>query len=773
MQNKRLQLTLDELPRLKWLQGGALALFSAWTVFYLEVEAWALLLLNTGAIIAVLVWPKLPEFVPGWVHKAAFPVIVVVFLADVWLSAQGQVLPPMIRLDLMLILYRAISYRQRRDDLQLILLGLFLVVVAGVLTVSLAFAVQIIAFTACALLLLFVITLVDAAEAQDPPVRTPWFTWRIATVAPSWTQHGDWPRLFVRLRAVTDWRVALLGAVLFAGVVVVSGLLFLAIPRFQFENSLFLERFISKKSKTGFTDSIKFGDVTDIINDTSLALSVDVSDSHNVPVPLYLRMVVLDEYKDGAFRLSPELRRAAFERRERNTTEIRGKERHRLNDPIWVFYFEAGVSRYLPLPGSFELLRFQQLQNVSVSLELRAIALRNEPVTMTAYRLEGVNISPLLPDDDFAANHSKVLQVDDGRVKPPLRATQLALPNAVADQAALRRVVAEIVGAPPDDPRRRGQAAPLLLAPADFARRACQWLAARHAYSLQSTLPPGFGDPLVRWINSNEPGHCELYAGAFVVLARAAGLPARLISGFKASTWNAISNNLTVRNSDAHAWCEVWNGAGAWLRVDPLGGATPVGSADEPRGEAAIAQHSDRSWKARLDSLRVFWYRRIVNFDQRSQLDTLRAMKSTTQETGTRLRAALERKMEALKRWLQSPWDVRRVMTLLVAAFALGIAGWAIRVLARTWRWRFSGPGGRVDPVRAAAGRWLGRLRTQGSGTPRRLAPPLILKGSDAAVLADLERLRYGPRSTWPEPEAVFRRARKVWRKARQGGVLR
>src|SRR5882672_10893837 len=104
VRNKRPQLTLDELHRLKWLLGGVLSLFSVWTVFYLDVDAWTLLVLNTVAIGAVLVWPRLPEYVPRWVHLAAFPVIVIIFLVDAWLSAQGQILAPMIRLDLMLIL---------------------------------------------------------------------------------------------------------------------------------------------------------------------------------------------------------------------------------------------------------------------------------------------------------------------------------------------------------------------------------------------------------------------------------------------------------------------------------------------------------------------------------------------------------------------------------------------------------------------------------------------------------------------------------------------
>ena len=71
----------------------------------------------------------------------------------------------MVRLDFMLLLYRGVSYRKKRDDLQIIVLGLFLVMVAGVLTVSLEFALQILVFTAGTLAFLFVITLTEAAEA--------------------------------------------------------------------------------------------------------------------------------------------------------------------------------------------------------------------------------------------------------------------------------------------------------------------------------------------------------------------------------------------------------------------------------------------------------------------------------------------------------------------------------------------------------------------------------------------------------------------------------
>src|ERR1019366_7160999 len=140
---------------------------------------------------------------------------------------------------------------------------------------------------------------------------------------------------------------------------------------------------------------------------------------------------------------------------------------------------------------------------------------------------------------------------------------------------------------------------------------------------------------------SGEAGHCELFAGSFVLLARAAGLSARVVTGFRGGTWNAYSNNFTIRNSDAHAWCEVFDvPSGAWLRVDPTPGAAS-GPGEQAKGEATLARRLDRSWSARLDSLRVFWYRRIVNFDQRSQVETLKAVKAAPENSGKQLRATL------------------------------------------------------------------------------------------------------------------------------------
>lgn len=725
---KRPQLNADELHQLKWLLGSALAALSAWTVFFMEIDSWVLPGLVTLAATLAILRPAWPSRVPRVVHLLAFPAIVGYVIFD-WYMYR-EILPTFIRLDLLLILYRLLGFRRRRDDLQLIVLGLFMVVVAGVLTVSLAFAVQIVAFTACALGFLLAITL---AESAGEPVSAAG-----GDEVPRWATQVSWRDLLRRICAGTDWRVVVLGGGLFTGVVVLSGLLFLAIPRFELNNSLFIDRLINRQTRTGFSDEIKFGEVTEIQQDNGIALSVDVVERSQVPSMPYWRMVVLDDYTRGGFRLSPELRNQ-LNRAASRTTRLRGTARFRRDATDWTFYLEAGVSRYLPLMGNFTGLYFPEPQMVGLSDALRVVALRADPSKMTAYRVTGMEFSAVLPDADLTLKRRAA--------NPAALATGLALPLSETDRARLQTMVDEIIA---DGVR---------LTPQEFALKASGWLGGRHRYSLQSALPAGDGDPVVRWLASDAPGHCELFAGAFVLLARQAGYSARLVTGFKGGTWNGYSNSYTVRNSDAHAWVELLDDqAGGWLRVDPTPGALTLGDGtggDE--GEAALQRIVDNSWSARLESLRIFWYRRIVNFDMTSQIELARNAKEAVEGTGRQMRDALERVVATIKAWLARPWDLERIMRVggLAALAAVLMAVW--RSLGRNWwqRWR-SGHArtAGTDPIRREAGRLLARLHLAGND-----------EGS-AELRADLERLRYGPRSSWLNPQGVLRRVRMTLRHA-------
>jgi transglutaminase-like putative cysteine protease len=716
MEPRQHRLSLDELHLLRWLLGGVLTLLSIATVFYLDVGTEVMTTLALICVLVALAKPELPALIPVWAHRLAFPAILAFFMGDLWHS--GQLLPAVVRLDLLLLLYRGVSHRARRDDLQIVVLGLFLIVVAGVLTVSLLFAAQILVFTACALGFLMVVTIAASTEGGQAPKLA------VRGVVPSWAAHAEWRLLFRRLWEVADWRLLTSAAVLFIGVVGISGLLFMAIPRFQLENSLFLERFVVKRSMTGFSDSIKFGDISEIIEDNSVAFDVDVSDKAQATAIPYWRMVVLDEYKNGGFRMSGALRAPDIMGSPRTASTINSKGFWVQGAPTWTVYMESGISRYLPLLGPFNFVRFRDAQNFQYSPVLGLIALRDEPATMTAYRVEGMAAdSKELADPAFAIRW-KNRAVHKGRGIPLQNSIDPSLTRA--DRDVLATIVADIGGA------TEGAAA--------FAKRTSTWLQKQHAYTLGPRIPSGAGDPLVKWMASREAGHCELFAGAFVLAARTAGYPARVVTGFKGGTWNGYSGNYTIRNSDAHAWAEVWDERrGAWLREDPL---EPVALAETPKGDAAIAGLLDRSWAARFNSIRVFWYRSIVNFDQQSQVDTIKAVKAATDTSGKWLRNLVASMASRVKAWATSPWNLQKVARSLAAAAGVGAVLW---ILA-TGSWRFGAMGGRprVDPVRREAGRWLRRID----------GPP--------ALVADLQRLRFGHSASWPSPSGVFRRARQL-----------
>jgi hypothetical protein len=729
---KSRQLNLDELRRLKWLLGGAMALVSLWTVFFLDVEALGLVGVAGTAILAVLIWPQIPGRVPALVWKLAVPAIIVAMGADFYFSP--DTLPVLIRLAILLVLYRTVAYRRKREDLQLIVLSMFLVVVAGVLTSALGFAFLLLLFTACGLGFLFVITLLDAAESgggRSPEAETAW-------------TRLDGRRFFARLRAVADWRLLAFAAALFTAVVAMSGLLFLLIPRFELASGFFLDRYITRKSRTGFTDTVKFGDVSELVRDESVAMRVDLTDTAGLREAPYWRLVVLDEYTPEGFKVSAGLKGELI-RGQRVTQQLRGRQLGREINAVggaWTFYIEPGVSRFLPLPGSYGMLRMREVSPLQASAGHRVVALRTEPMTMTAFQLDEVEMTAVLNDARFpqllaAARANPNLGSGLNRYDPMVN---LRGPVGAANEAVLKRVVAEITG---------GAA----LSAAEFTRRAVGWLQARHAYALSAKLPPGAGkDDIVRWLDSNEPGFCEYFAASLTVLARAAGHPARVVAGFHGGVLNAFENYYMVRNSDAHAWAEVYDGKAAWVRADPTPGA--VSSAAEGATQA-VRQEQDSSWSARVDSLRVLWYRRIVNFDSRAQVQMLEQVKSFTTDSGSALRARFDDFAKQLKAWLRQPWDAKRFGRTLGLLAGLGALGWLLARLGQWgwWRWRRWRRPQSFDPVRLQAGRWLIRLRE---------------KASEDAVVSELQRLRYGRRETWPEPRGVFRRAKQARRAAKR-----
>lgn len=120
-------------------------------------------------------------------------------------------------------------------------------------------------------------------------------------------------------------------------------------------------------------------------------------------------------------------------------------------------------------------------------------------------------------------------------------------------------------------------------------------------------------------------GFCEHYAGAFVVLMRAAGVPARVVTGYQGGEINPVDDYFTVRQSDAHAWAEVWLGNAGWVRVDPTAAAIPARTreglaAAVPAGESAPALLDLdtpllRTLRFNFEALGNYWNQWVLGYD--------------------------------------------------------------------------------------------------------------------------------------------------------------
>ncbi len=133
------------------------------------------------------------------------------------------------------------------------------------------------------------------------------------------------------------------------------------------------------------------------------------------------------------------------------------------------------------------------------------------------------------------------------------------------------------------------------------------WLRAGHSYTTRPPERPAGVDPVDDFLFRQPAGHCEFFASAAVLLLRAAGVPARYVTGFRGGEWNPIGGYVAVRGERAHAWAEAFVAGVGWTRVD----ATPPGAAPAPAGRL----------EATSDALDFFWSRWVVGYDLGRQRD--------------------------------------------------------------------------------------------------------------------------------------------------------
>lgn len=239
------------------------------------------------------------------------------------------------------------------------------------------------------------------------------------------------------------------------------------------------------------------------------------------------------------------------------------------------------------------------------------------------------------------------------------------------------------------------------------------------------TLEPGvYGEHTADefWFD-RKAGFCEHIASAFVVLMRALDVPARIVTGYQGGEMNAVDGYWTVRQSDAHAWTEVWHEGQGWVRVDPTGAVMPgrIGSLERlraPQGAFAtaignVSPNISAQLRAAWEAVNNRWNQWVLNYTQSRQLDLLRAL------------------------GIEAPdWqDLGRLLAALVVLASLGGAGWTL------WDRR------QHDPWLRLLHKARERLRAAGLAVPPQAAPRQL-----AQLLVQLPAAAAGP-----QPLALLR----------------
>ena len=328
----------------------------------------------------------------------------------------------------------------------------------------------------------------------------------------------------------------------------------------------------AKQKLNQLDDELELDGVTRFKNqeEKKFALRIFPPDQDLIPERPYWRMFVLDHYEHGVAKVSDSLRAQSITAQTQHTSQYGNRPAAgSVQSGEWRFRFEPLFSEYLPMNGPFQQATVNDDWHYNpVTFQAR---LPDVPTQAIDYRLidphhsERLAASPL--DAPLDPKQGTGFEAEDRTVYP---FTTLAVNVKGEEKAQLLGVIDLLTGE---------AAEPLPLE--EFNKRVIEWLHANHKYTRQTRIPEDEAhDPVVKWMLGKSAGHCEYFAYSYVLLARTAGYPARMVCGFAGGEWDERTASWTNQQTDAHAWAEVFNGS-EWIRVEPTPPENPEGQNGE------------------------------------------------------------------------------------------------------------------------------------------------------------------------------------------------
>jgi len=345
----------------------------------------------------------------------------------------------------------------------------------------------------------------------------------------------------------------------------VTVVMFIILPRTSYPLFHFLNR--GAHASTGFTDKVRLGNVSDIQEDTTVILR-----AHMERVPedlLYWRGIVLDNF-DGTSWTSLHSGGPDSNRSPRMT----GRQVKQ------TIYLEPYGNRYLfalDKPASLSLRYAKKTSALTYTL--------SEKIFRRIRYESASTLSDLLPEQRI--DRSAYLQMPE-RALAKTRDLVKTLSSGGTEEETTQAILRFL---------RDGE----------------------YRYSLKDL--PVSGNPLEDFLFRYKYGNCEYFASAMAVMLRIAGIPSRVVGGYKGGYYNDAGEYYLVPQKNAHVWVEAYMESRGWLRMDP----TPGGIENFVSGPSR-----DLFFRVKLlmDSMNYYWNALVINYDLAKQVSLFHTIRS-------------------------------------------------------------------------------------------------------------------------------------------------
>lgn len=408
--------------------------------------------------------------------------------------------------------------------------------------------------------------------------------------------------------------------------------LFIVFPKI----SPFWQMPVSNSTKTGLSDNVSIGDISNLALSNELAFRVEFDKQPPNYQQMYWRTIVLEQFDGTHWRRAITGHRATL-----SNMVMRKPSRPEKSEDV-IGYQVIAEPSYQHWLFALDVALVDEVKQGKTVYHLNDYTIYSQKKLAQNFSYHVKSATQLTLDLFLPSNRKKRNLKLDEKSNPRLREYAKELKVRYGNDGS--KIVNEVLNRYRQD-----------------------------SYRYTLSPPPISNNSLDEFYFSTKAGFCEYYASSFTFLMRAAGVPTRMVLGYLGGEYNAQGGYYSVYQRDAHAWSEVWIQGRGWVRVDPTSAVDPS-RVEEGFSQQLLSEQQANSSdfnfnnmnfllltriKMQIEAIDYQWTKFVVNYSQQKQSDFLKSL-------------------------LGKNVDVKSALIVAFAILLVGVIVWLKRLLERS-----------------------------------------------------------------------------------------